>query len=149
MGCGIRRIIRLNNAITKDIAQLIQLFDGDNNNITLNCNYSWSVDGVCWTEWIDYQNYLRIIKYLENDFYLRILINTSLGNIALDNCYTKDYSITIDGSATFIQDFCGETNIFKPYDNLDCALKLQQQLADSVVCMFGIPIYYFRCDPKP
>ena len=149
MGCGIRRIIRLNNAITKDIAQLIQLFDGDNNNITSNCNYSWSVDGVCWTEWIDYQNYLRIIKYLENDFYLRILINTSLGSIALDNCYTKDYSITIDGSATFIQDFCGETNIFKPYDNLDCALQLQQQLADSVVCMFGIPIYYFRCDPKP
>jgi hypothetical protein len=49
----------------------------------------------------------------------------------------------------FITDFCGETNLFQPYNNLDCALQLQQQLADSVVCMFGIPVYYFRSEPKP
>jgi hypothetical protein len=48
----------------------------------------------------------------------------------------------------FIQDFCGEPNLFSPYDNLDCALQLQQQLADSVVCMFGIPIYYFKTAPN-
>ena len=146
MSCGLQRIIKLNNAIT---TQDITVFDANNNDITVLCSYSWSTDGVCWTGWTNYQNYLRISKVLETDFYLRILLNTSLGNVIIGDCYTKDYSITIDSSQTFIQDFCGETNLFRPYDNLECALQLQQQLSDSVVCMFGIPIYYFRCDPKP
>ena len=146
MSCGIQRIIKLNNAIS---ACDIIIFDADNNDVTLNCSYSWSTDGVCWTGWTNYQNYLRISKMLETDFYIRILISTSLGKLIIDNCHTTDYSICIDSSQTFIQDFCSESNLFRPYDNLDCALQLQQQLADSVVCMFGIPIYYFRCDPKP
>lgn len=149
MNCGIKRIIKLNSAIDTSTAQQIRLTDSDNNDITSICSYSWSTDGVCWTGWTNNQTYLNIIQHLETDFYLRILINTGLGNVLLGNCYTKDYSICIDGTSTFIQDFCGETNMFRPYDNLDCALQLQQQLADSVVCMFGIPIYYFRCDPKP
>lgn len=146
MSCGIQRIIKLNNAIS---ACDIIVFDADNNDVTLKCSYSWSTDGVCWTGWTNYQNYIRISKMLETDFYIRILISTSLGKLIIDNCHTTDYSICIDSSQTFIQDFCGESNLFRPYDNLDCALQLQQQLADSVVCMFGIPIYYFRCDPKP
>lgn len=149
MSCGINRIIALNNAIDIPTAISIQLSDANNNSITSVCNYSWSTDGVCWTEWINYPSYLNIIQHLETDIYLRILINTSLGNVVFNDCYTKEYSICIDSSTTFIQDFCSDVNLFQPYNNLDCALQLQQQLADSVVCMFGIPIYYFRCDPKP
>jgi hypothetical protein len=146
MSCGIYRIIKLNDAIK---SFPIVVIDSNGNDSTKYCQFSWSVDGVCWTGWTIYDNYLRITNQLETDFYLRIRINFGLNQLVVNGCATNDYNISIDSSSTFIQDFCGETNIFQPYNNLDCALQLQQQLSDSVVCMFGIPIYYFRCDPKP
>ena len=145
MGCGIKRIIKFNQAIT---THPIKVLDNLNMDVTTNCMYSWSADGVCWSAWTSYDNYLRITPRLECDFYLRILISTGLSNIVFNNCNISDYTIAIDATNTFITDFCGSTNLFQPYNNLDCALQLQHQLADSVVCMFGIPIYYFRCEPR-
>lgn len=145
MGCGIYRIIKLNDAIK---SYPIKVIDQDNNDATNLCYFSWSIDNVCWTGWTNYDNYINITKRLETDFYLRIRINFGLNQLVVNGCATKDYSIIIDSTVTFLQDFCGETNLFKPYDNLDCALQLQQQLADSVVCMFGIPIYYFKTAPN-
>ena len=144
MGCGIQRIIKLTYAIKSSPIKII-----DNElDITETCQFSWSADGVCWTGWTNYNNYLNITKRLETDFYLRILITSGLSAVIVNGCNTNDYSISIDATSTFIQDFCGETNLFSPYDNLDCALQLQQQLSDSVVCMFGIPIYYFKTAPN-
>lgn len=145
MGCGIKRIITINDAIS---TSEIHLFDNelDITNLSL---YSWSVDGVCWTGWNTYQNYVSIAKNIESDFYLRILISTGLSCLYIDNHPYCNYSISVDSTSVFLKSFCEETNLFQPYNNLDCAMQLQQQLADSVVCMFGIPIYYFRCDPNP
>jgi hypothetical protein len=145
MGCGIKRIIKFNQAIT---SMPIKVFDNLKTDITHSCMFSWSSDSVCWTSWTSYDNYLRITKNIESDFYLRILISTGLTDVILNNCITTDYTISVDSSNIFLTDFCGETNLFQPYNNLDCALQLQQQLADSVVCMFGIPVYYFRAEPK-
>ena len=145
MGCGIKRIIKLNQAIS---SHTIKIFDNIKQDITNSCMFSWSNDGVCWSAWTIYDNYLRITKNIETDFYLRILISTGLSDVVINNCITTDYTISVDSSNTFITDFCGETNLFQPYNNLDCALQLQQQLADSVVCMFGIPVYYFRSEPR-
>lgn len=144
MSCGIKRIVKLKLAI--NTAKIV--IYNNNINITDNCKYSWSTDGVCWSAWSLYTDYLRITPRIETDFYLRILVSENFTGIFVNDC-PMEYTICIDSTATFIQDFCGETNIFQPYNNLDCALQLQQQLSDSVVCMFGIPIYYFRCDPKP
>lgn len=143
MNCGIKRIIQLKNAVQYS---KVAVFD-DNKDITLQCSYSWSVDGVCWTSWTDYDNYLNICKNLESDFYLRILLRSGFTKIYINNCCDIEYNVCIDSSSTFLTDFCGETNLFQPYNNLDCALQLQQQLSDSVVCMFGIPIYYIKVDP--
>jgi hypothetical protein len=145
MGCGIKRIIKFNQAIQ---SQPIRIFDNIKQDITGTCMFSWSSDSVCWSAWTTYDNYLRITKLLETDFYLRILISTGLSNVVLSDCITTDYTISVDSSNVFITDFCAETNLFQPYNNLDCALQLQQQLADSVVCMFGIPVYYFRAEPQ-
>jgi hypothetical protein len=112
------------------------------------CSYAWSSDGVCWTQWTSYDNYIRITKLLESDFYLRILITSGLSRVVLNNCVTTDYTISIDSTNVFLTDFCKENNAFQPYNNLDCAIQLQQQLADSIACMFGIPIYYFRSEPQ-
>ena len=145
MSCNIKRILKLNNAITPSE---IVVIDNNGNNITEACMYAWSADGVCWTSWTNYYNYTRITSLLETDFYLRILISSGLSQLHVNECVTTDYSISIDSTNTFITDFCKENNLFQPYNNLDCALQLQQQLADSITCMFGIPIYYFRCEPQ-
>lgn len=145
MGCSIKRIIKLNEAITfKDLL----LFDLNGNNITSTSMYSWSSDGVCWTNWASYESYLNITKHIETDFYLRILIYGSFDKLVIDNCIYKDISISLDTTNQFLVDFCGSENLFQPYNNLDCALLLQQQMSDSVVCMFGIPIYYIRVTPQ-
>lgn len=144
MTCGIKRILQLQEAIQY---QTIKIIGGDNNDITYDCKYSWSSDGVCWTSWADYDAYIKICKNIENDFYLKILLFGDFLKISLNGVYTKCYNICVDSSSSFLTDFCGETNLFQPYNNLDCALQLQQQLSDSVVCMFGIPIYYFRTNP--
>lgn len=145
MGCNIKRILKFNTAI---VTCPIKIFNDIKKDITNNCSYSWSADGVCWSSWTSYDNYLRITPRLECDFYLRILITSGISDIVLNNCITSDYTLSIDGSGTFINDFCGSTNLFQPYNNLDCAIQLQQQLSDSVACMFGIPVYYFRAEPQ-
>lgn len=145
MSCGIKRIIKFNQAMT---VTPIKIFDNLKSDITQSCLFSWSSDSVCWTAWTSYDNYIRITKNIESDFYLKILISTGLSDVVLNDCVTTDYTISVDSSNIFLTDFCGEPNLFQPYNNLDCALQLQQQLSDSVVCMFGIPVYYFRVEPK-
>lgn len=142
--CIIRRIIQLKYAI---IFQKLTVKNSANIDITNQCKYSWSVDNVCWTTWADYKDYVKITPNLDSDFFLRILIQDSLLSVALNDCITTDYNICIDSTIPFLKDFCSEPNLFQPYNNLDCALLLQQQLADSVICMFGIPIYYFKTSP--
>ena len=90
MSCGIKRIIKLSEAIT---AQPIKLYF-EKLDITPTCMFSWSTDGVCWSSWADYTNYLKITPLLESDFYLRILINTGLSKIVLGECVITDYSIS-------------------------------------------------------
>lgn len=144
MACKLKRILQLNNAISYQDIQL-KYQDED---ITSICSYSWSVDGVCWTNWAHINMYHRICKNLETDFYLRILLDGSFDTVIINGCVETHYSVCLDSSMDFLTDFCGDPNLFQPYNNLDCALQLQQQLSDSVVCMFGIPIYYFRVNPN-
>jgi hypothetical protein len=144
MSCALKRILKFNEAMT---TLPIKVFN-NKIDITNLCDFSWSHDGVCWTNWTTYQNYITITDKLDTDFYLRILLRSGLSEIVLNNCVTTDYTISIDGSGNFLRNFCNDYNLFQPYNNLDCAIQLQQQLADSICCMFGIPIYYFRAEPQ-
>jgi hypothetical protein len=144
MGCGLKRILQLKEAIQY---QSVKIFD-DIKDITLECDYSWSVDGVCWTSWTNYNTYELVCSNIESDFYLRILLKGGFHSILLNNFKTDCYSICLDTGNVFLNDFCEQGNLFQPYNNLDCALLLQQQLSDSIVCMFGIPIYYIKVNPN-
>ena len=143
--CAIRRIIQLSVPI--QYADIV-LTDADGNNVTSQSMFSWSSDGLCWTEWVSYIQYQQIAKSLETDFYLRILIFSSIGVLKIGGLATECYSICLDTQNQFLVDFCGNPNLFDPYANLDCALALQQQLSDTVICMLGIPAYYFRVLPE-
>lgn len=144
MGCNLKRILQFNNAITY---QKVHVYD-HNNDITDKCMYSWSIDGVCWTNWTTVDMYDKIGNNIEGDFYLRLLLSGNFDKVRLGESFTTCYNVCLDSSMTFLEDFCGSTNLFQPYNNLDCAIQLQQQLSDSIVCMFGIPVYYFRVNPN-
>lgn len=145
MSCALKRILQFNQAINYGP---IEIYNADNQEITKTCQYSWSSDEVCWTVWTSYDQYLSVCKNIEDQFYLRILLFDSLDRISINSVYTKCYSICLYSGNPFLETFCDSENLFKPYQNLDCALQLQQQLADSVICMLGLPIYYFRTIPE-
>lgn len=145
MTCNIKRILQLKEAIQY---QSLILWDENNNPIQTSCRYSWSTDGVCWTSWTTYDMYERICKNIEGDFFIRVLIFGSFSKISVGGQITNCYNICLDSTSPFLEEFCEGSNLFQPYNNLDCALQLQQQLSDSIVCMFGIPIYYFKVSPN-
>lgn len=142
--CAIRRIIQLSVPIR--YAEIV-LTDADGKDVTALSMYSWSTDSVCWSQWVSYNQYLQIARSIESDYYLRILIFSSVGVLKIGGLATECYSICLDSQNQFLVDFCGNPNLFDPYANLDCALALQQQLSDTVICMLGIPAYYFRVLP--
>ena len=144
MSCTIKRILQFNQAISYGP---IRVFDGDGKDITITCMYSWSTDSVCWTNWAPYDTYKNVCQNIESDFYLRVLLFGSFSKISLNGLFTACYSITLDQTNQFLIDFCGTENLFNPYNNLDCALLVQQQMSDAIICMFGIPVYYFRIKP--
>lgn len=145
MSCGIKHILTLNDAI---VYGPIVVYDNIEQDITKLCKFSWSSDRICWTSWVDYNSYDSICRNIESDFYLRVLINGVIGKISINGLFTKCYDICIDGTDTFLKNFCAEENLFNPYSNLDCALELYQQTSNSIICMFGIPIYYLKVQPK-
>lgn len=144
MSCAIRRIITFNTAF---IYGPIIIYNDSNVDISQNCLYSWSGDGVCWTNWVSFAHYNSIAANIENDMFWRVRIMDSLKVVLIDNVPTTCYTVTLDNANPFLQEFCGTETLFNPYANLDCALLLQQQTADSIICMLGIPIYYFKVDP--
>ena len=145
MSCIIKRILTFNTAF---IYGKISIYNSNDEDISKNCLYSWSGDGVCWTNWVDYNSYINLSKNLEGDMFWRVTLMDSLKAVMIDSIPTTCYSITLDDSNPFLQEFCNTSNLFNPYANLDCALLLQQQMSDSILCMFGIPIYYFKVDPQ-
>jgi len=145
-GCPIKRIITFKEAVVYGPVKIIDNLDVD---VTSECMFSWSTDGACWTSWVNWLQYNTIAKNLESDYFLRILIFGGLSKVYYNGMLTDCYSICFDQSNVFLKDFCEGSNLLQPYTGLDCALELQQQLSDSVVCMFGIPIYYLRVTPNP
>jgi hypothetical protein len=145
MSCVIKRVLQFSMPV---VYGPIEFFNSSNENIASKCQYSWSADSVCWTSWVDYDNYIRLASNMETDFFLRILFSDTLNKLTINGMQTTCYSVSLYNNNPFIEDLCSES-VFNPYANLDCALQLQQQLSDSVICMLGIPIYYFRVKPDP
>ena len=143
--CNIYRIIQFSEAIT---SKPIFIYNSDGVDSAALFTYSWSTDGVCWTNWVSYNDYLRITKDLDSDFYLKIKIFGDLDKIIIDGCIFTNYNISFDNSNAFLNNLCNSENLFQPYNGLDCALQLQQQLSDSTICMLGIPIYYIKVVPN-
>lgn len=132
--------------ITKPIKSTSIVVNRLGKDISRECRFSWSSDNVCWTNFTTYENYLSICKNIESDYYLRIRFTGDIPQINLDGLQLTCYTIYIDNANRFeIQD-CSN-NEFCFFDNITCALLIQQQMADKIACLFGLPAYYFRVLP--
>lgn len=145
MNCAIKRIIQIDVPISWNPIRII-----DNNGIDVSETslYSWSTDNICWTNWTNKKTFDEIGKTLQTDIFLRILIFGGFSELQINNLVTDCYHISLYNENPFAQSFCDNENLFQPYNNLDCALQLQQQMSDSIICMFGIPCYYFKVSAK-
>lgn len=119
--------------------------------------YSHSVDSVCWTCWNSYGDELAQTVDIKTDFFLRFQVKGQVASLYIlnasseqkENAYTKtyNYSSSILSGFNFTGcslDTASNPNQYNPYANMECAVKLQQQLSETVACMFGIPVYYFK-----
>lgn len=126
----------------------------DISNITINnnCNsydtselqYSYSVDGLCWSCYMSYDDCLANTVDLNSDFYLKIKVNGPVCDVKIDG-NNIDYNVQLAQGFNFDSDTSPST--YNPYANLDSALQLQQALAENVSNIVGIPIYYFKLKP--
>ena len=144
MSCIIKRVLQFQDSV---VFGPIKIIDSTGADVTSTCLFSWSDDMVCWTNWVNYKTYLSLAKNLESDFFLRILFTTTINKVFINNMQTNCYSVCLYNPNPFLEDLCSPS-VFNPYAGLDCALLLQNQLANSVICMLGIPIYYFRVLPQ-
>lgn len=147
-GCNPTQIINLNLAIN-DVSNL-KIFDDCNNEYAnSDLQYAYSLDGSCWSCYVPYNDIILNTIDMKQDFYVRLKVKGIISKVEMDGVPVTDYSVTLDSGFNFTN--CAEStssNIYNPYANMDCAIRLQNYMADTVACMFGIPIYYFRLSPE-
>ena len=142
-GCPIKRLLTI---IVPIKFREVHVWD-ESTDISKSCLYSWSTDSVCWTNFVTYDEYLRIAPNIESDFYLRIMLFAGFTKLSLDSEVIDCYNICLWQENPYVESLCEQANAIDLYGNLDCALYMQQQLSDYIVCMIGIPCYYFRVLP--
>ena len=143
----ISQILNINDYAFNDISSL-KLFDDCGNEYDLSkFEFSYSLDNVCWTCYMKYDEFMNVIVDLRQDFYLRIRLSGIVSKIEIDNENFTSYSTTIDSSLTLSSDN-QSSNLYNPYINMDCALSLYQQLTEMVSNVTGIGCYYFKLAPS-
>jgi len=148
-GCSPSQIVNINFAFN-DLSN-IQILDSCNNAYNNeDLQFAYSVDSVCWSCYMSYDNFISNTMELNSDFYIRIKVKGVVNGIIIDGNNFYDYTTSIENGFTFT--YCSSSNsvsknLYNPYINMDCAISLQQQLTESVACIVGIPCYYFKLKP--
>ena len=150
--CNPIQILNINEPI-KSIED-IQIFKCENEQYqTCELQYAYSLDTLCYSCYMDYENALKNTLDLNTDFFVRIQVQGSINSVKIKdesgNWYQAfNWSSSIKDGFNFVA--CDgninnqSANMYNPYANMDCAIGLQQQLSETVACMFGIPVYYFK-----
>ena len=108
---------------------------------------SYSVDGICWSCWMSNEDAVQNTIDEISDFFIRFKVPGEITGVEVNGEPTTDYTTSLD-SEFKLNSYCGNTNNYNPYANIEGALQLQQSLSDQVSCTVGIPIYYFKASGK-
>lgn len=106
---------------------------------------SWSFDGVNWSCFASWEDAEKVLVDTKSDFYVKVKVSGVITDVT-DDGESVDYTTSIAQGLQLPS--CGSSqNAYNPYSGLTSAIALQQSLSDSVACMIGIPIYYFKLKP--
>lgn len=144
--CNPTQIININQPIN-EINNFIVTNECNENYDNDKLLFAYSLDSVCWSCYMSYNELLQNTIDLDGDFYLRFKINNIVGGISNNDEEITDYSSQLSSDFELTSCDSENSNIYNPYANLDNAVNLQTQLTETVSCMFGIPIYYFKLKP--
>jgi uncharacterized protein YuzE len=142
--CNPPQILSLTYAIS-DITS-ISIYGMCDKYDTSQLQYSYSIDGLCWTCYMSYDECLANTIELESDFYIKIKVNGDICKVQIWDEDTLEYNTQLDQGFNFTSET--NANTYNPYANLESAIELQQQLAENVSTIVGIPIYYFKLSPN-
>lgn len=147
-GCGPKQIISFNIPIKSDDIANIKIFNDCNEEYsTSDLKYAYSLDNVCWSCYVDYNDILLNTIDINQDLYIRIKISNVISKIQVNGVDFVDYSVQLDSAFNFTK--CNvNSNMYNPYSNMSCAIELNKQMSDLVCCMYGIPILYFKLNPN-
>lgn len=148
-GCDPEQIVNI-NYVFNDIDKL-QILDACNNPYNLETlEYAYSIDLVCWSCYMGYEQFLQNIIGLNNDFYIRVKLAGQVNGIIIDGENFYDYNTNIASCFKFSYESALNTaqNLYNPYINMDNAISLAQQLTENVTAVVGIPCYYFKLSPS-
>lgn len=147
-GCKPYQIMNLNMAFNN--LNDIEIYDSCDNKYDLNnLQFAYSVDSLCWSCYLSYNDFLINTIELNTDYYVRIKIQGDITKVILNGNQFYDYSTQLDSSFNFTYcDSTASSNMYNPYANMDCAISLYQNMANMVACITGIPIYYFKLSPN-
>ena len=110
--------------------------------------YQYSLDGACWSCYMDYTTALANTIELNQDFFLNIKVAGPVSGITIADNNTNDYSTQLAKCFDFAyMNINNSSNVYNPYANMGNAVALQQALNDNVAAITGIPIYYFKLAP--
>lgn len=108
--------------------------------------FAYSLDGSCWSCYMTYKEALINTIDLKQDFFIRVQVKGAISKVILNSEQISDYSTELVGCFQFTA--AENTNTYNPYANMDNAISLQQQLAESVSQLVGIPCYYIKLNPN-
>lgn len=124
----------------------ISIFGCDDTKYDVSClEVAWSYDGVKWSCFASYEDAEKVLVDAPSDFYVKFKVNGIVNDVK-DNEQSIDYTTSIASGLSLPS--CESTNKYNPYAGLTSALQLQQALSNSVACLVGIPIYYFKLKPN-
>lgn len=112
-----------------------------------NLQFSYSIDNLSWSCDMSFEEALTNTIDLDQDFYIRFKVKGIIGKVEVDGVQTIDYSTSLVGCFEFGAQETSN-NTFNPYANMENAISLNQQLAESVSQVVGIPVYYIKLSPN-
>ena len=142
--CNPPQILNLNYAIS-DMSSL-KIYGNCNEYDHSEIQYSYSIDNICWSCFMSYDDCLTNTIDLNSDFYIKVKISGTICKVELNNEQVLEYTTQLASGFNFATE--ESSNLYNPYANMEVALQLQQELAENVSSIVGIPIYYFKLAPN-
>ena len=147
-GCQPTQILNINMAFN-NLNDLHIFGDCDTEYDINSLQIAYSIDSLCWSCYVSYNDFLTNTVDMKTDYYVRLKIQGPITKVILNGSQFYDYSTQLDSAFSFSYcDATSSSNIYNPYANMDCAIQLYQNLSNTVACITGIPIYYFKLAPN-